>query len=137
VITGNAKTVTSVDRQNALVGHFDIHNFSIIFYIPSVSIYRQILLIFYFLSFLTTKTISPFRTSHSQSILSPSFSFHCFIMLIGITVRNDAKLDDAFDTVVISPTGVIYEWMSISLLFITLSIAISITIIYISLSGIW
>jgi hypothetical protein len=38
MITGNTKTVTSVDRQNTLVGRFDIHNFSIIFYIPSVSI---------------------------------------------------------------------------------------------------
>ena len=55
-------------------------------------------------------------------------------MLIGITVRNEAKLDDAFDTVVISPTAVIYDWMSISLLFITLSITIPITIIFISLS---
>jgi hypothetical protein len=101
VSTRNAKTVTSIDRQNALVGRFDIHNLSIIFYIASNI--AHIL----FLSFLMTKTISPFRTSHSQSILSPSFSFHCFIMLIGITVRNEAKLDDAFDTVVISPTAVI------------------------------
>jgi len=28
VITGNAKTVTSVDRQNALVGHFDTQFFN-------------------------------------------------------------------------------------------------------------
>jgi hypothetical protein len=77
-----------------------------------------------------TKTISPFRTSHSQSILSPSFSFHCFIILIGITVRNEAKLDDAFDTVVISPTAVIYDWMSISLLFIALPFLASFFILY-------
>lgn len=69
--------------------------------------------IYLILAFLMTKTISPFRTSHSQSILSPSFSFHCFIILIGITVRNEAKLDEALDTVVISPILAILCWISI------------------------
>lgn len=87
--------------------------------------------IFYFFNFFIIKTISPFRISHSQSILSPSFSFHCFIILMGITVRNEAKLDDALDTVVISPTVVILHRMSISLTYITLYIAICITIMFI------
>ena len=65
---------------------------------------------------LTTSAICPSITFHSHSSLSPTFSFHCLTILIGIVVRNEANFDDALVATVLSPILDITLYLSLCFL---------------------
>ena len=65
---------------------------------------------------LTTSAICPSITFHSHSSLSPTFSFHCLTILIGIVVRNEANFEDALVATVLSPILDIILYLSLCFL---------------------